>query len=212
MTNERPREQKLEIRVDHRSLEGQGIAREPTIHLGPAVMEMHRRGLSTDVGRRLEREALEAGQRRLERAAELGRLERESQGLERSILDLSTDVQAARRERDRVLARGGVASQDGQGRGAGRSPEELQREGREAWLALRAERHEKDMNPPGPEVSRDGPQQSGPALSLDEQRAQAIEVWRKMRETPAPGREQEREKDREQERSGPELDGPENEP
>lgn len=43
LTNEKLREQALEIRVDHRSLEAQGIAREPTNHLGPAVIEMHRR-------------------------------------------------------------------------------------------------------------------------------------------------------------------------
>jgi hypothetical protein len=36
------------VRVDHRSLEGQGIERLPGIHLGPAVIEMERRGIPTD--------------------------------------------------------------------------------------------------------------------------------------------------------------------
>jgi ATP-dependent exoDNAse (exonuclease V) alpha subunit len=207
LTNEKLREQALEIRVDHRSLEAQGIQREPTSHLGPAVMEMHRRGFSTDVGRRLEREARESAQKRLELAAEHGRLERERQAVERSILDLSTDVQAAKRERDLALAKDTI-----QPREAARSIEELQREGREAWLALRAEQQARGPESPEPELSRDAPQQSVPALSLDEQRAQAIEAWRKMREGPTPVREQEHERTQERARPEPELEGPENEP
>ncbi len=38
------------IRVDHRSLSAQGIERLPTVHLGPNVIRMERRGLSTDRG------------------------------------------------------------------------------------------------------------------------------------------------------------------
>lgn len=41
-------------RVDHRSLEAQGIDREPTRHKGPAVTEMERRGIQTEVSQRLE--------------------------------------------------------------------------------------------------------------------------------------------------------------
>ena len=65
------------IRIDHRSLEAQ----------------------------RVEREALAAGQRRLERAAELGRVEREGRVLAVSIVDVSCDLAAAKRERERLLAR-----------------------------------------------------------------------------------------------------------
>lgn len=36
--------------VDHRSLEAQGIERRPTVHLGPNVIRMERRGLRTDRG------------------------------------------------------------------------------------------------------------------------------------------------------------------
>ena len=39
-------------RVDHRSLEAQGIDRVPTTHLGPNVIRMERRGLRTDRGER----------------------------------------------------------------------------------------------------------------------------------------------------------------
>ena len=38
------------IRIDHRSLEDQGIDRLPGIHLGPAVAEMERRGIQTERG------------------------------------------------------------------------------------------------------------------------------------------------------------------
>ncbi|MGH8322545.1 MAG: hypothetical protein ACRETD_01895, partial [Steroidobacteraceae bacterium] len=110
----------------------------------------------------------------------------------------------AKRERDRMLAR-----EAPQPKGPGRSIDELQQAGREAWLALRAEREAKEREAT-PEVSREAPERPGPALSLDEQRAQAIEAWRRMREGPSPMPEAGRSKDREQERDrGPELEGPE---
>ena len=37
-------------RIDHRSLEDQGVERDPQIHLGAKVMEMEARGISTQVG------------------------------------------------------------------------------------------------------------------------------------------------------------------
>ena len=40
----------FEERIDHRSLESQGIEREPQIHLGAKVMEMEARGVQTRVG------------------------------------------------------------------------------------------------------------------------------------------------------------------
>lgn len=48
------------------------------------------------------------------------------------------------------------------------------------------------------------------SLSLDEQRAQAIEAWRKMREGRSPP-EAEREKTKDLQHPGPKLEGPENE-
>ncbi len=95
-------------RVDHRSLEAQGIDREPTIHLGPAVSGMQRRGMDTEVGRRVELEA----HARLERAAELGKLAVEAREIEASIISLSTDIRAALLERDRpVTAKPTLAEQ-----------------------------------------------------------------------------------------------------
>ncbi len=210
IANEKLRELALEVRIDHRSLQAQGIEREPTSHLGPTVTELERRGIRTEVGRRVEREGLEAAQRRLELAAERGRLEREERDLSRSIIDVTGDIEAARRERDLTLAR---ATERRQGRAPTRSIEELQRQGREAWLALRGEWQAREQAPTREREAqaRQGPT---PSPSLDEQRGQAIEAWRRMREGPslaAPeiGRNRAREQERDR---GPELEGPEQEP
>ncbi len=45
----------FEERVDHRSLEDQGIDREPTTHLGPQVQAMEDQGIRTDLGDRNRR-------------------------------------------------------------------------------------------------------------------------------------------------------------
>ena len=49
-TNEALKEAGLELQIDHRSLEAQGIARVPGIHLGPHVLEMEARGIQTERG------------------------------------------------------------------------------------------------------------------------------------------------------------------
>jgi len=85
-------------RVDHRSLKEQGIERAPMRHLGPAATGYERRtGEPSRKRLDFEREAAE----RLARARQAGELERQSQQTERSILDLSGDLQAAKAERDR---------------------------------------------------------------------------------------------------------------
>ncbi|MGE0367244.1 MAG: MobQ family relaxase [Phycisphaerales bacterium] len=110
-----------ESRLDHRSLEDQGEARQPTQHLGPAITNMERRGIRTEVGWRMREEANE----RLKLVAEICRIERECQAIERSILDLSSNVAAARQDRDAGL----TLQYD---------LESERRAGREAWLAWRA--------------------------------------------------------------------------
>lgn len=126
LTNEKLLEHGHDIRIDHRSLKAQGIERQPTTHLGPAVAGMERRGIETEVGNRIREEQRQEMQRRLERAAELGRTEREQQELSKSILDLSGDLEAARRER-------------AQRRNLRYDVEAARREAREAWLTSRAE-------------------------------------------------------------------------
>jgi ATP-dependent exoDNAse (exonuclease V) alpha subunit len=103
LANERLKERGLTIRVDHRTLEAQGIERVPTVHKGPLLTNLERRGIPARVLLRLEEERAQEVQARLTRAAELGRLQRERASIDQSILVLSTDIAAARRERDRAL-------------------------------------------------------------------------------------------------------------
>jgi ATP-dependent exoDNAse (exonuclease V) alpha subunit len=214
LANERLQALGIEARIDHRSLEAQGIEREPTSHLGPAMSGMERRGIQTEVGKRLEVETLAAAQQRLEKAAQLGRLEREGQAVEKSILDLSGDLEGAKRERDLQLLRQTQIAGPGTP-----SIEALQKEGREAWLALRAEQQAKERAPePSAEKAAEktlAPGQ-GPALSIEEARQQAVERWREYRQTQGPeqGRALERDQGREkglEKDLGPSkgLDGPE---
>ena len=84
-------------RIDHRSLEAQGIDRQPTQHLGPAVSGIVRRGENSEVATRMGEEA----NARLFAAQEIGRIERELAESDRSILDLSGDLAKAKADRDR---------------------------------------------------------------------------------------------------------------
>lgn len=105
-------------RVDHRRLEAQGITdREPTMHKGPAVSAMERRGERSFVSERMREEVND----RLQRAAELGRLERAHER-PASIIDLSADLDAARRNAPLTEHL---------------SPQETRARAREAWLAYR---------------------------------------------------------------------------
>lgn len=191
LANERLHEHGIPARIDHRSLERQGIEREPTSHLGPSVSALERRGIETEVGRRLKREGLEAAQQRLERAAELGKIERERRELSVSILDVSGDIAAAKHERDMAL----VLSPR-------RSLEELQKEGREKWLAMRAER-----------LAKDGAPEQG--RSLEEERKRSVERWLEYRRDQALGKGRAPEKSKEHDgpeqglERGKERDGPE---
>ena len=53
LVNERLEKNKSAVRVDHRTLDAQGIERQPTAHMGPAVASMERRGKVTEVGKRM---------------------------------------------------------------------------------------------------------------------------------------------------------------
>jgi hypothetical protein len=158
LTNERLAELGIEARIDHRTLEAQGIERVPTTHLGVAVWGMERRGIETEVGQRVrEQQRLEA-QARLERAAELGLVEREQGQVQRSILDLSGDLRAAKKERALGAERPSI--------------EAMQKEGREAWLAMRAEQQSKE---------RERPEVEGSPMSLEDIRRQGREDWLALR-------------------------------
>ncbi len=86
-------------RVDHRSLENQGIQREPTWHKGPAITAMERRGIEPEVSWRIREEANE----RLALAAKAGVAERREHELLPLILDTETELAAAIAERDEAF-------------------------------------------------------------------------------------------------------------
>ena len=96
LQNERLREAGHSVQVDHRSLEAQGIEREATRHLGPTATAIERRtGERSHKGQQHDQDALE----RLQRAREAGELESQGKEADRSIIDLSGDLEAAKRER-----------------------------------------------------------------------------------------------------------------
>ena len=88
-------------RIDHRSLEEQGIDREPTIHLGPVATQMERRGRESDRGRILR--AIRRDNREREQlAARLARMQAELEARERAAQE------QAERERAELEAREAV--------------------------------------------------------------------------------------------------------
>ena len=93
--NARLRQNGIAARVDHRSLEMQGIDREPTTHLGVEATGYERRtGLHSE-------KRMQQAQERLTRAKELGELERQIRQCDQLIFDWSNDLTAAKAERDR---------------------------------------------------------------------------------------------------------------
>ena len=95
-------EAKQPERVDHRSLEAQGIDRMPTRHKGPAIAGLEARGERSHV---LERVKTEEASARLAKAAEVGRVEREAQEVRQGVIQLSTDVGAAKAARETSVTR-----------------------------------------------------------------------------------------------------------
>jgi len=175
LTNEYLKSQGIEARIDHRSLEAQGIDREPQSHLGPAVSGMQRRGMETQVGERLERESLSRAQERLERAAELGRLERERGQLERSIVDLSGDLSGAKRERELMMLKQPIQKPT--------DLEAVRAQARANWLQYRAEQLAKERAPAAePSVSQTPTPERQKPLSIEEQQREARERWLALRE------------------------------
>jgi len=139
LTNEKLQTLGHEARIDHRSLEAQGIELEPTVHLGPAVSGMERRGIATEVGERIRAEV----QARLELAAEIGRLQREIEQVNRSIIELSTDIRAALTARNTGQSQGAAMRWDGEPR---QTNEQMREAAREQWLEYRAQQVAKGMD------------------------------------------------------------------
>jgi hypothetical protein len=131
LVNEHLAEHGHAARIDHRSLDAQGIDREPTSHKGPAVTAIERRGEQARVSDRIREDITE----RLRVAAELGRLQRESSVIARSIVDTTADLNAAISARDAERA----TSVDASAREPKPSMPDMRRDAQTQWLALIAE-------------------------------------------------------------------------
>jgi hypothetical protein len=92
----------LDVRVDHRSLEAQGIDREPGRHRGPAVSGIEARGEVAEVSVRREAEQLARTQERAALVAEVRVVTREEMAIERVAMrerrELAREVTGADRE------------------------------------------------------------------------------------------------------------------
>ena len=159
LQNERLRQAGIDARVDHRRLEAQGIDREPTRHLGPAASGYERR-TGEPSRKRLDFEAEVA--ERLARARAAGELERASRQIDRSILDLSGDLEAAKAERlqaEQERARAGMEAVRAQFE-AHKVAEAGKQQAREAFERFKAEQAAKqqaevERQRPKPEKGRD---------------------------------------------------------
>ncbi len=156
----------MSFRVDHRTLEAQGIEREPTTHVGVAVTGMTRRGMDTTVGRRIRDQQRQAAQARVQRLNERRQLERERESVAHSIRDVSADLAAARR--DLVVHQPSVDLAD------------IRRRAREEWLALRAAQRAAES---GSESTAGKTAADTPKVPLEEVRRQAREAWLEGRRT-----------------------------
>jgi hypothetical protein len=137
MSNEALERHGHTARIDHRTLAAQRedalqrgdaekaaeLDREPTKHLGVAATAMERKGQSTDLGE---------FNRRIAEAAETGRIARELQQLNASILDVSGDLAAALKERDEARALQREMSPDGP------LAMDVRRQARQAWAEMRS--------------------------------------------------------------------------
>jgi ATP-dependent exoDNAse (exonuclease V) alpha subunit len=121
VTNEAMQEARLAARIDHRSLDTQGIDREPRPQIPRAAFEMERQGYRSVVADRMREEYQARVQARLERVA----------GREAPIPAESATVESTAAERTGAEAKVGASPIKRQ------SLEEIRREARENWLRLR---------------------------------------------------------------------------
>jgi hypothetical protein len=69
-TNEALQEAQVAARVDHRTLQAQGIDREPALHIPRAAFEMERHGYRSSVAERMREDHQARVELRLQRAAQ----------------------------------------------------------------------------------------------------------------------------------------------
>jgi ATP-dependent exoDNAse (exonuclease V) alpha subunit len=144
VTNEALRDAQIAARIDHRSLEAQGIDREPRPQIPRAAFEMERHGMRSVVADRMREEYQARVEARLDRGAD-----REGSTIaELAAAEPASKLHAAKPQ----------------------SLEDIRREARENWLRLRqsqgwdpsqSQGHSKDQSRSPSHVK------SGPSLSMD---------------------------------------------
>ena len=159
LSNQYLKEHGHEARIDHRTLAAQGIDRRPGVHLGVAVTGLIRRGIESQVERRVAWQEQQAALQRLEVAKHAGVRERERQQPNSGLLRWSADVRAARCERDATAMIDSARAKS-----------------REAWLEYRANQERaksRDKTLPGPalgsnaDVESKGSVQPAPGILLN---------------------------------------------
>ncbi len=124
---------------------------------------MHRRGMQTRVGQRIAQEQRQAAAQRVLRLKQMQQLERERAQVDRSILDVSADLAAA--QRDQVVHRPSL------------SLENIRKQARDEWLALRAERLAKEQSAAA-EKATDAPATPAEGFRfVSAEERQSVENW-----------------------------------
>jgi ATP-dependent exoDNAse (exonuclease V) alpha subunit len=141
VTNEALQEAQITARIDHRSLEAQGIDREPQPHIPRAAFEMERHGYRSVVADRMREEYQARALARLERLERTG-------GPSVAALTDAAPVTAEQKGREAVVAASTIAAPKNRESTAAetieqtptpkrQSLEDIRREARENWLRLR---------------------------------------------------------------------------
>ena len=149
LTNEALREAHIDARVDHRSLEAQGVDREPRPRIPIAAIAMERRGKRSEVAdhirERYRARVAAREQSALDKSQEAGRQQPEpAQVAPRRESTPPLDMDARRRQavQDWLKYRADQERQAGPGEGTERAPprtlEDLRRRAVEAWKSLQA--------------------------------------------------------------------------
>ncbi|MHB8815681.1 MAG: MobQ family relaxase [Steroidobacteraceae bacterium] len=152
LTNEALKEANIEARVDHRSLEAQGIDREPTPQLPRAAIAIERRGGRSELAERIREEYRQRVASRRERAAQ----KHARSPAEASASADNTPVKPR-------LAQEPVSAQDADTR---------RQQAVQDWLRYRAGLEQAGIGHEG---------EASPPPSMDEIRRRAVAAWRSLR-------------------------------
>jgi hypothetical protein len=165
LTNEALREANIEARVDHRSLEAQGIDREPLPHLPWAAVAAERRGERSEVAEHIRERHRQRVAARRERTAQ-----HVTVGLPERPADSAAPKRESPRESSQESPQGSVLPQDMDAR---------RRQAVQNWLKYRASLEQAGQRQDGHQ--HDGHQKErSPPLSMEEIRKRAVAAWRSL--------------------------------